>query len=167
MSKVNQNSEPRNTTPAEQVRNATIEAAAILTAAAPGFLLIVILVSAIAAAYIEYAFHYEVVGQFAMISGSSYGMFRFSIGGAAVQMAKIHRWIPAALFIAISLAFTLWSTFHVDTAAEQLMIGGTIEAARMILLTILWTAFAGELALGIYSYSMDIFKKAKDEGNSE
>jgi hypothetical protein len=167
MAKVNQNSEPRNTTPAEQVRNATIEAAAIVTAAAPAFLLVVILVSAVAAAYIEYAFHEQVVGQFAMISGSSYGMFRFAVGGAAVQMAKIHRWIPAALFVAISLAFTLWSTFHVDTAAEQLMIGGTLEAAKVILLTILWTAFAGELVLGIFSYSMDVFKRAQEEGNAD
>jgi hypothetical protein len=167
MAKLVKTDEPRNTTPAEQVRDFTIEAAAILTAAAPAFLLVVILVSAIAAAYVEYCFHHEVVGQFALVSGSSYGMFRFAIGGAAVQMAKIQRWIPAALFIIISLAFTLWSTFHVDTAAEQLMIGGTLEAAKVILLTILWTAFAGELALGIFSYSMDIFKKAEDAGNSE
>lgn len=154
-------------TPAEQVRNFTIEAAAILTAAAPALLLIVILISAVAASYIEYAFHKEVVGQFAMVSGGSYGMFRFAVGGAGVQMAKIQRWIPAALFVAISLLFTAWSTYHVDTAAQQLMIGGTIEAARVILLTILWTAFAGELALGIFSYSMDLFKASQGNGEEE
>lgn len=165
MSKVTKPADNSNS-PAEQVRNFTIEAAAILTAAAPALLLIVILISAVAASYIEYAFHKEVVGQFAMVSGSSYGMFRFAVGGAGVQMAKIQKWIPAALFVAISLAFTAWSTYHVDTAAMELMVGGTVEAARIILLTILWTAFAGELALGIFSYSMDLFKAAS-EGNEE
>lgn len=159
MSKV-QNS---NNSAADQVRNFTIEAAAILTAGAPALLLIVILVSAVAAAYIEYAFHEQIVGQFAMVSGGSYGMFRFAVGGAGVQMAKIHKWIPAGLFVTISLAFTVWSTYHVDTAAEILRIGGTAEAAQIILLTILWTAFAGELALGIFSYSMDLWKL--DQGN--
>lgn len=146
---------------AEQVRDFTVEAAAIMTAAAPALLLIVILISAVAASYIEYLFHAEVVGQFAMISGSSYGMFRFAVGGAGIQMAKIEKWIPAALFVSISLGFTIWSTFHVQTAAEHLMIGGTAEAARVILLTILWTAFAGELVLGIFSYSMDFTKGGK------
>ncbi|MCB9298835.1 MAG: hypothetical protein H6559_37805 [Lewinellaceae bacterium] len=164
MSKKQKSTENGNS-PAEQVRNFTIEAAAILTAGAPALLLIVILVSAVAASYIEYAFHKEVVGQFAMVSGSSYGMFRFAVGGAGVQMAKIQKWIPAGLFIAISLAFTAWSTYHVDTAARELMVGGTVEAARIILLTILWTAFAGELALGIFSYSMDLFRA--NQGNEQ
>ena len=156
------NSGNESQSPADQVRNFTVEAAAILTAAAPALLLVVILISAVAASYIEYAFHEQVVGKFAMVSGSSYGMFRFAVGGAGVQMAKIHKWIPAALFVTISLAFTIWSTYHVETAAQQLMIGGTLEAARIILLTILWTAFAGELTLGIFSYSMDLFKQGNE-----
>ena len=88
-------------------------------------------------------------------------MFRFAVGGAGVQMAKINKWIPAAIFITVSLAFTIWSTFHVETAAGILRIGGTVEAARIILVTVLWTAFAGELALGIFSFSMDAFTKAE------
>ncbi len=160
MSKV-QNS---NNSPAEQVRNFTVEAAAILTAAAPALLLIVILVAAVAASYVEYLFHQKVVGEFAMVSGGCYGMFRFAVGGAGVQMSKIQKWIPAAFFVAISLAFTVWSSYHVETAAKALMIGGTVEAANIIILTVLWTAFAGELVLGIFSYSMDLFKEA-EEGN--
>lgn len=162
MSKVTKTTDNAST-PAEQVRNFTIEAAAILTAAAPALLLVVILVAAVAASYIEYLFHQKVVGEFAMVSGGCYGMFRFAVGGAGVQMSKIQRWIPAAIFIAISLAFTVWSSYHVETAARMMMIGGTLEAAKIILLTVLWTAFAGELVLGIFSYSMDVFKV----GNSE
>lgn len=164
MSKLS-NSNQNDNSAATQVRNFTVEAAAILTAGAPALLLVVILVSAVAASYIEYAFHKEVVGQFAMASGGSYGMFRFAVGGAGVQMAKIQKWIPAAMFVTISLVFTAWSTYHVDTAARELMIGGTIEAARVILLTVLWSAFAGELVLGIFSYSMDLFKAG--QGNAE
>lgn len=151
---------------AKQIRDFTIEAAAVLTAAAPAFLIVVILAAAIAASYIEYMFHASVVGQFAIVSGGTYGAFRFAVGGAGVQMAKINRWIPCALFVAMSLAFTIWSSYHVETAAEHLMIGGTKEAAEIIILTLLWTAFAGEMALGIFSFSMDVFKK-KEEGNSE
>lgn len=161
MSKV-QNS---NNSAADQVRDFTVQGAAILTAGAPALLLIVILVAAVAASYIEYMFHQKVVGEFAMVSGGTYGMFRFAVGGAGVQMSKINKWIPAAIFVAISLAFTVWSSYHVETAARQMMIGGTVEAAKIILLTVLWTAFAGELVLGIFSYSMDLFKA--DEGNSE
>lgn len=153
-------------TVAGQVQNFTTQSAAILTAAAPALLLIVILVAAVAASYIEYLFHKEVVGQFAMVSGGCYGMFRFSVGGAGVQMAKVNRWIPCALFVAISLAFTIWSTFHVETAAEILMIGGTKEAAKVILLSVLWMAFAGELVLGVFSFSMDMFKKNEEEAEA-
>jgi len=150
--------------PAEQVRTATVEGAAIITAAAPGLLIIVILVAAVAASYIEYAFHEKVIGQFAIVSGSSYGMFRFAAGGAAVQMAKVQKWIPAGLFIGISLGFTVWSTFHIETAAKELMIGGTLKSAKVILLTIIWTAFAGELVLGIFSYAMDNWIKGETTG---
>lgn len=145
---------------AEQVKEFTTEAAAILTAAAPAFLLLVILVAACAASYIEYLFHADIVGaNFAYVSGGSYGLFRFSVGGAGVQMAKINRWVPAALFVAISLAFTVWSTFHVGAAAELLRVGGSAESAEIILTTILWTAFAGELVLGVFSFSMDAERK--------
>lgn len=159
-------SKKQNESVAAQVTNFTRESAAILTAAAPALLLIVILVAAVAASYIEYLFHKEVVGEFAMVSGGCYGMFRFSVGGAGVQMAKVNRWIPCALFIAISLAFTIWSTFHVETAADILRIGGTTEAAKVILLSVLWMAFAGELVLGVFSFSMDMFKKKEDEAEA-
>lgn len=149
---------------AKQIRNFTIEAAAVITAAAPAFLVLVILAAAIAAGYTEYLFHQQTVGQFAIVSGGTYGAFRFSVGGAGIQMAKINRWIPCALFVGMSLAFTIWSSYHVDVAAAALMIGGTLEAAKIIILTLLWTAFSGELALGIFSYSMDVFRK-EEEGN--
>ena len=157
----------KNSNVAEQVTNFTRQSAAILTAAAPALLLIVILVAACAASYIEYLFHKEVVGEFAMVSGGCYGMFRFSVGGAGVQMAKVNKWIPCALFIAISLAFTIWSTFHIETAAEILKIGGTTDAAKVILLSVLWMAFAGELVLGIFSFSMDMFHDTKDKEETE
>ena len=74
---------------------------------------------------------------------------------AAVQMAKVNKYVPCGIFLLISLGFTIWSTFHVEEAASQLMIGGSIESAKVILITILWTAFAGELVLGIFSFVMD------------
>lgn len=146
---------------AEQIKSFTTESAAILTAAAPALLIIVILVAAVAASYIEYLFHFKVVGEFALVSGGTYGMFRFAVGGAGVQMAKLEKWIPTALFISISLAFTIWSSYHVEAAATNLMIGGTQAAAEIIILSVLWTAFAGELVLGIFSFTMD-----KDKLNS-
>ena len=139
---------------AEQIRHFTIEGAAILTAAGPGLLIIVIVVAAMAASYIEYQYHQEVIGQFAVISGGGYGMFRFAVGTAGIQVAKENRWIPAFLFLLISLIFTVWSSFHISAAAEILRIGGTPEAAEIILLTVLWMAFSGELVLGIFSYIM-------------
>jgi len=159
-------SKVQNSGVAEQIKNFTTEAAAVLTAAAPALLIIVILAAAVAASYIEYLFQVKVVGEFAIVSGGTYGMFRFAVGGAGVQMAKLEKWIPTFLFIAISAAFTIWSSYHVGEAANQLMIGGTKEAAEIIILSVLWTAFAGELVLGIFSFTMD---RAKDneEGNSE
>lgn len=139
---------------AEQIKAFTIEAAQIVTAAGPAFLIIVILVSAGAAAYIEYQYHQAVIGQFALVSGGGYGMFRFAVGTAGIQVAKENRWIPAGLFVSISLAFTVWSSFHVGAAANILRTGGTVEAAEIILLTVLWMSFAGELVLGIFSYIM-------------
>jgi hypothetical protein len=139
---------------AEQIRHFTIEGAAILTAAGPGLLIIVIVVAAMAASYIEYQYHEKVIGEFAIISGGGYGMFRFAVGTAGIQVAKENRWVPAFLFILISLIFTVWSSYHVASAAEILMVGGTQETAEVILLTVLWMAFAGELVLGIFSYIM-------------
>lgn len=164
MSNANLNNSGDKNSVAEQIKNFTVQGAAILTAAGPGLLIIVIVVAAVAAAYVEYQYHLAVVGDFALISGGSYGMFRFAVGSAGIQVAKANKWIPAFLFIAISLAFTLWSSFHVAPAADVLKIGGTDEAARVILLTILWMAFAGELVLGIFSFIMD---KADEEGNAD
>ncbi|MEZ5044429.1 MAG: hypothetical protein R2828_31335 [Saprospiraceae bacterium] len=159
MSKVQNSGQGNNA--ADQIKEFTIQAANVLTAAGPGLLIIVIIVAAIAAAYVEIQYHQKVVGDFAYISGGGYGMFRFAVGTAAVQVGKERKWIPATLFILISLVFTTWSSFHVGTAAEILRIGGTAEAAKMILLTILWTAFCGELCLGVFSFVMD----KGDEGN--
>ena len=114
-----------------------------------------IVVAAVSASYIEYLFHETTVGSFAMVSGGCYGAFRFSVGGAAVQMAKVNKYVPCGIFLLISLGFTIWSTFHVEEAASQLMIGGSIESAKIILITILWTAFSSELVLGIFSFVMD------------
>lgn len=139
---------------AEQIKQFTIQGAQILTAAGPGLLIIVIVVAAVSAAYIEYQYHSQVIGQFAVVSGGGYGMFRFSVGTAGIQVAKENKWVPAFLFVAISLGFTIWSSFHIAPAAEILRIGGTPEAAEIILLTVLWMAFAGELVLGIFSYIM-------------
>lgn len=139
---------------AEQIQGFTIEGAQIVTAAGPALLILVIIVSAFSAAYIEYQYHAKVIGQFALVSGGGYGMFRFAVGTAGIQVAKENRWIPAFLFVAISLAFTIWSSFHVKPAAEILRIGGTVEAAEIILLTVIWMSFAGELVLGIFSYIM-------------
>lgn len=139
---------------ADQIKQFTIQGAQILTAAGPGLLIIVIVVAAVSAAYIEYQYHSQVIGQFAVVSGGGYGMFRFSVGTAGIQVAKENKWVPAFLFVAISLGFTIWSSFHIAPAAEILRIGGTPEAAEVILLTVLWMAFAGELVLGIFSYIM-------------
>lgn len=139
---------------AEQIKRFTIQGAQILTASGPGLLIIVIVVAAVSAAYIEYQYHAKVIGDFAVVSGGGYGMFRFAVGTAGIQVAKENRWVPAFLFVAISLGFTIWSSFHIAPAAEILRIGGTVEAAQVILLTVLWMAFAGELVLGIFSYIM-------------
>lgn len=149
---------------ADQIKNFTIQAAHVLTAAGPGLLIIVIVVAAIAASYVEWVYHQKVIGDFAMVSGGGYGMFRFAVGSAGVQVAKENKWIPAFLFVFISLAFTLWSSYHVEAAAELLRIGGTKEAANIIILTVLWMAFAGELVLGIYSF---IMSQRDDEGDDE
>jgi hypothetical protein len=140
---------------AEQIKDFTVQGAAILTAAGPGLLIIVIVVAAIAASYIEYQYHQAVIGEFAIVSGGGYGMFRFAVGSAGIQVAKQNKWVPAFLFVAISLAFTLWSSYHVEPAAKLLKIGGTDDAAEIILLTVLWMAFAGELVLGIFSFIME------------
>lgn len=156
MSKVQKNSV------ADQIKQFTIQGAQILTAAGPGLLIIVIVVAAVSAAYIEYQYHSQVIGQFALVSGGGYGMFRFSVGTAGIQVAKENKWVAAFLFVAISLGFTIWSSFHIAPAAEILRIGGTPEAAEIILLTVLWMAFAGELVLGIFSYIMQ--DKDQDPG---
>jgi hypothetical protein len=163
MSKLSNSNDSGNSV-AEQIKNFTVQGAAILTAAGPGLLIIVIVVAAVAAAYVEWQYHAAVVGEFALITGGSYGMFRFAVGSAGIQMAKVDKWIPCFLFVAISLAFTLWSSFHVEPAAKILRIGGTEEAAEVILLTVLWMAFAGELVLGVFSFVMD---RNGDEGNPD
>ena len=107
-----------------QINDFTVQGAQIVTAAGPALLIIVVIVAAISAAYIEYQYHQAVIGQFAIVSGGGYGMFRFSVGTAGIQVAKQNKWIPAFLFVAISLAFTIWSSFHIAPAAEILRVGG-------------------------------------------
>lgn len=151
-----------NRTIEEQANAAARMVVNFLSAITPLFLILSILGIAGFTGYMEYTFYRDIIGGFAFIPGVLYALIRFGAGLGGIRLFKLRHFIQGVFFVLVSVALTIWTSYHVGTIAGIIATDpGKVDSARYLLTTMLWTALIGEVMIAV------IMSVHKDETRNE
>jgi len=136
-----------------QIEAFTTGLVSAITALSPLLLIIIILGIAGANGFVEYLYQLGIFGSYAIVPAVLVAGLRFASGMGGIALIKKAKYIVGIFFMAVSLALTFYTWWHVDTIAETIA-PAAVKSATFTISMILWGGFVGELMIAAYMGSM-------------